>query len=190
MAPSIKYLEVRKMVAHVKKMGCLIGIVLLAGGFLVGSVGSAELKIGSVDIQKAVNECNTGKEAKKDIAKEVEKFQRLIADKQKELQTLKETLEKQAAMLNADARAAKEKEFQAKTRDFQRWGQDYEADLNQKRAEKERAIFQSLQKVIQKLGADEGYTLILEKNEAIVLYASKVIDLTDRVIKLHDSQKK
>jgi outer membrane protein len=190
MAPSIKYLEVRKMVAHVKKMGWLIGIALLAGGFLVGSVGSAELKIGSVDIQKAVNECNTGKEAKKDIAKEVEKFQRLIADKQKELQTLKETLEKQAAMLNADARAAKEKEFQAKTRDFQRWGQDYEAELNQKRAEKERAISLALQKVIQKLGADEGYTLILEKNEAIVLYASKVIDLTDRVIKLHDSQKK
>jgi Skp family chaperone for outer membrane proteins len=44
--------------------------------------------------------------------------------------------------------------------------------------------------VIQKLGADEGYTLILEKNEAIVLYASKVIDLTDRVIKLYDTQKK
>ncbi len=48
----------------------------------------------------------------------------------------------------------------------------------------------SLQKVIQKLGADEGYTVILEKNEAIVLYTSKAIDITDRVIKLFDTQKK
>jgi len=45
-------------------------------------------------------------------------------------------------------------------------------------------------KVIQKLGADEGFTFILEKNEAIVLYTSKTVDLTDRVIKLFDSQKK
>lgn len=165
-------------------------ILLLGGGLLAGPAGTAEFKIASVDIQKAVNECNAGKDAKKDITKEVEKFQRLIAEKQKELQTMKETLEKQAAMLNPDARTAKEKEYQSKLRDFQRWGEDYQNDLNLKRTEKERAISQNLQKVIQKLGADEGYTLILEKNEAIVLYASKVIDITDRVIKLYDTQKK
>ena len=173
-----------------KWIGIIIGIILLGGGYGVGSVGSAELKIGSVDISRAVNDCNAGKEAKKEITKEVEKFQRLIADKQKELQTLKETLEKQAAMLNPDARAAKEKEYQGKVRDFQRWGEDYQNELNQKRIEKEKIISQNLQKVIQKLGADEGYTLILEKNEAIVLYASKVIDITDRIIKLYDAPKK
>ena len=165
-------------------------ILLLGGGLLAGPAGTAEFKIASVDIQKAVNECNAGKDAKKDITKEVEKFQRLIAEKQKELQTMKETLEKQAAMLNPDARTAKEKEYQSKLRDFQRWGEDYQNDLNQKRTEKERAISQNLQKVIQKLGVDEGYTLILEKNEAIVLYASKVIDITDRIIKLYDAPKK
>ena len=103
---------------------------------------------------------------------------------------MKETLEKQAPMLNADARAAKEKELQGKARDFQRWGEDYQNEINQKQVEKERAISMSLQKLIQKLGADEGYTLILEKNEAIVLYTSKAIDITDRVIKLFDTQKK
>jgi outer membrane protein len=173
-----------------KRIGKVMVILLLGGGLLAGPAGSAEFKIASVDIQKAVNECNAGKDAKKDITKEVEKFQRLIAEKQKDLQTMKETLEKQAAMLNPDARTAKEKEYQSKLRDFQRWGEDYQNDLNQKRTEKERAISQNLQKVIQKLGADEGYTLILEKNEAIVLYASKVIDITDRVIKLYDTQKK
>jgi len=173
-----------------KRIGKVVVILLLGGGLLAGPAGSAEFKIASVDIQKAVNECNAGKDAKKDITKEVEKFQRLIAERQKDLQTMKETLEKQAAMLNPDARTAKEKEYQSKLRDFQRWGEDYQNDLNQKRTEKERTISQNLQKVIQKLGADEGYTLILEKNEAIVLYASKVIDITDRVIKLYDTQRK
>jgi outer membrane protein len=170
-----------------KRLAVVIGLILL-GWF--GSVLAAELKVAYVDIQRAVNECNAGKEAKKVITKEVEKFQRLIADKQKELQTMKESVEKQAPMLTSDARATREKDYQNKLREFQRWGEDTQNEINQKRAEMERNISMGFQKVIQKVGADEGYTLILEKNENIVLYVSKALDITDRVIKAYDAQKK
>jgi len=171
-----------------KRLGMVMGILLLGGW--MGSVWAFDYKIGCIDIQRAVNECNAGKDAKKAIAKEVEKFQRLIADRQKELQGMKESLDKQSPMLNPDARAAKEKEYQSKLRDFQRWGEDSQNEVNQKRIEMERNISMGLQKVIQKIGADDGYTLIFEKNENIVLFASKAIDITDRVIKLFDAQKK
>jgi len=169
-------------------VGMVVGILIIGGWF--GSALAADLKIGSVDIQRAINECHAGKEAKKAITKELEKFQRSIAEKQKELQTMKESLEKQAPMLNPDARVAKEKEYQNKLREFQRWGEDSQNEMNQKKVEMERNIAQGLQKVIQRLGADEGYTVVLEKNENIVLYTSKSIDLTDRVIKAHDAQKR
>ena len=170
-----------------KRLAITTGIVLL-GWF--GSVLAADLKIAYVDIQKAVNECNLGKEAKKTIVKEAEKLHRQLTDKQKELQTMKESYDKQALMLTPDARATKEKEIQNKFREFQRWQEDAQNDLNQKRADAERSLYVGLQKVIQKIGADEGYTLILERNENIVLYASKAIDITDRVIKIFDAQKK
>jgi outer membrane protein len=170
-----------------KRLVALIGIVLF--GFL-GTALAADYKIAYVDIQKAVNESNAGKDAKKVITKEVEKFQRLIADKQKELQTLKESLEKQAPMLTPDARATREKEYQNKLREFQRWGEDTQNEINQKRMEMERNISLGLLKVIQKVGADDSYTLILEKNENLVLFVSKTIDITDRVIKAYDAQKK
>jgi outer membrane protein len=172
-----------------KRLVIIIGIILFMGGWL-GSVLAAELKIGFVDIQKTMNECNAGKEAKKTIGKEMEKLQRLFAERQKELQTMKETLEKQAPMLAQDARATKEKEFQAKVRDYQRWLEDNQKEIQQKGLDLERKILVELQKVIQKMGMDEGYTLVLEKNENIVLFASKSIDLTDRVIKIFDVQKK
>jgi Skp family chaperone for outer membrane proteins len=54
----------------------------------------------------------------------------------------------------------------------------------------EKNIAIGLQKVVQKLGGDGGYTLILEKNENIVLFTSKATDLTDLVIKTYDAQKK
>jgi outer membrane protein len=170
-----------------KKLSVVIGMILL-GWF--GSVWATDLKIAYVDIQKAVNESNAGKDAKKVITKDVEKFQGQIADKQKVLQTMKESLEKQAPMLNPDARATREKDYQNKLREFQRWGEDTQNEINQKRMEMERNISIGLQKVIQKVGADEGYTLILEKNESIVLFVSKALDITDRVIKAYDAQKK
>jgi outer membrane protein len=170
-----------------KKIGFVVGITLL--GWL-GSVWAADLRIAYIDIQRAINECHAGKEAKKLITKDLEKVQRSNSDKQKELQTMKETLDKQAPMLTPDARAAKEKEFQSKVRDYQRWVDDSQNEMNQKRIEMERNISTALVKVIQKLGADEGYTLILEKNESIVLFVSKTIDITDRAIKTFDAQKK
>jgi outer membrane protein len=167
-----------------------IGIVILIGGLLTGAVYSEDLKVGAVDIQKAVNGCHAGKEAKQALTKEVEKFQRLIEEKQKELQEMRQLLEKQGLMLNPETRAEREKEYQTKLRDYQRWGEDSQNEVNQKRMEMERNIYIGLQKVIQKVGTDEGYTLILEKNENIVLFNSKPIDITDQVIKAYDAQKK
>jgi outer membrane protein len=170
-----------------KKLGVVIGMILL-GWF--GSVWAADLKVAYVDIQKAINECNAGKDAKKALTKEVEKIQRLGVEKQKELQTMKESLEKQTLMLTPEARASKEKEYQNKLRELQRWADDTQNEMSQKRAEMERNISAGLVKVIQKVGLDEGYTLILEKNENIVLFVTKTIDITDRVIKAYDAQKK
>ncbi len=166
------------------------GFFILTAGLLVGLAQSADLKIGVVDIQRVLNESNQGKDSKKALAKDLEAVQRLVAEKQKGLQDMKDAYEKQAPMLNAEARTTKERELQNKLRDFQRWGQDKENDLKQEQLELERNISIALQKVIQKLGADEGYTIILYKNENIVFFASKAIDITDRVIKIYDAQRK
>jgi outer membrane protein len=181
------------MAMRKKSCGMVVGsLLLLIGGGFTGAIHAQNInmKIGSVDIQKAINECNAGKEAQKTLIKEVEKFQGLIAQKQKELQEMEESLEKQSLMLNGEARAAREKELQARFRDYQRWGEDIQNEINQKRAEMERGIYVGLQKVIQKLGIDEGYTLILEKNKNIVLFTSQFTDITDLVIKAYDVQKK
>jgi outer membrane protein len=168
-----------------RKLAMITGVVLLGW---CGSVSAADLKVAYVDINKAVNECYLGKEAQKNMVKEAEKVHRQMTDKQKELQTMKESYEKQALMLTPEARAIKEKEFQTKVREFERWQEDVRNELNQKRADMQRNIFTGLQKVIQKIGADEGYSLILESG--LLLYGSKSLDITDRVIKTFDAQKK
>jgi len=174
----------------VQTLGIVVGSFMIVGWLLAQFSWCAELKIGSLDIQKAVNECQAGKEAKKNLLTEAEKFQKMVGEKQKELQGMKESLEKQAPMLTQEARASKEKDYQGKVKEFQRWGEDSQNELNQKRVEMERRIAQDLLKVVQKMGAEEGYTVILERNENIVLFANNATDITDRVVKAYDTQKK
>jgi outer membrane protein len=177
-----------------RMLGIVIGVVFaLTGG--LGTLGTFEMgalaadyKIGVVDIQRAINDCIAGKEAKRVITQNIEKLQAQMTEKQKELQIMKDSLEKQAPMLSPDARANKEKDLQNRGRDFQRWVEDSQNEINQRRMEIERNISTSLLKVIQRVAAEEGYTLVFEKNDQIVLFASKTIEFTDRVIKAFDAQ--
>lgn len=181
------------MTVYVKRFRIVVVLFFVAIGGLLAERAypqTSTIKVGCVDIQRALNECDAGKEAKKALTKEVEKFQRLAAEKDKELQNMKESLDKQVMMMTPEARGIREKELQTKLRDFQRWGEDVQNELNQRRAETERNILAGLQKVIQKLGADEGYTLVLEKTQNSVFFTSKPVDITDQVIKVYNAQKK
>jgi outer membrane protein len=148
---------------------------------------AAETKIGCVDIQRALNESEAGKEAKKVMESELKKFQVEIGQRQKELQTLKETLQRQGTMLSMKGKTEKEREYQNKLKEYKRWGEDRQNELKRKEVELTKEAIRGLRAVVKKLGEEEKFTLILEKNEAIVLHVSGTIDLTDRVISIFNS---
>ncbi|HSR13391.1 MAG TPA: OmpH family outer membrane protein, partial [Thermodesulfobacteriota bacterium] len=74
--------------------------------------GAEALKIGVVDIQKALNLCEMGQEAKRTITQEVDKMQKTFAGNQKELEKLKEDLEKRGSVMNENVRREKERDYQ------------------------------------------------------------------------------
>jgi Skp family chaperone for outer membrane proteins len=49
-------------------------------------------------------------------------------------------------------------------------------------------VLQELSGVIEKVGKDRGYFMIVEKRGASVLYASPDADLTDEIIRAYDTQ--
>jgi len=172
-----------------KKFGSLL---LLLGFILVcpGKAPGAEaMKIAWVDIQKALNFCEAGKEAKKQMAVEVEKTQKLLAGKQKELEKIKEDLEKRGMVMSENVRREKERDYQAKLRDLQRLQRDSEDDLRRKDRELTERILKVLETVIKKMGEEGKYTMILEKNQPTILYIVGTLDITEEVIKRLDQQK-
>jgi outer membrane protein len=147
-----------------------------------------EIKVGYVDLQKALNTSVAGQSAKEEIGKKVQQFEGQVTQRQNELRRLKEDLERQAALLSDDARSAREREYQQKLRDFQRYTKDLQEELQQKDAEFTRRILEELFEVITEFGAKEGYTVILERTESSLLYASEDADLTDRIIEAYNQR--
>lgn len=149
---------------------------------------TAEAKLGYVDLQKALNMSEAGKSAKENIQKKVKEHEGAIDARQKELKKLKDELEKQALLLSDDARAAKERDYQQKLKEFQRYTKDIQEELQQKDADFTRQILEELFKVIKEVGEKEGYTMIFEQSESSLLYADDKSDLTDKIIKAYDAR--
>jgi outer membrane protein len=103
---------------------------------------------------------------------------------------MKDALERQGATITAEARAEKEKQYQTKLRDYQRAYSDYQAELQQKDMELTQGILREIEEVIKALGEKEKFTIIFEKNQAGILFATPAIDITDKVIKQYNEMTK
>ena len=90
--------------------------------------------------------------------------------------------------LSEQARSDKERDYQQKLKDFQRFTKDIREELQRSDADYTRQILEKILKVVGEMGEKQGYTVILEKSESSLLYADDKIDLTDAVIKAFDEQ--
>lgn len=166
--------------------------VIIAAGFVyfgVSNLWAESLKIGYVDLQKALNQSATGKAALEKLKKDIEKENTILKEREEEVKKLEEELSKQGFMMKESERERKTEEYRRKGRDFDRYKEDIRRDIMMKEREMTARIVSELIKLAQKIGQEEGFTVILEKGE-IVLFASDNIDLTDKLINRYDEQKK
>jgi len=154
------------------------------------SAFAADLKLGYIDMQRALNASDAGKEAKEQLAARVKKYQEEINTKQEDIKKLKDELEKQGMLLSESARASKEKDYQQRLKEFQRFTKDAQDELQGKDEEFTRKILEGMEKIIQEFGRKNGYTFIFVKNEGM-LFADEKADVTEEVLKqLNASRKK
>ncbi|MBI4515260.1 MAG: OmpH family outer membrane protein [Deltaproteobacteria bacterium] len=146
------------------------------------------VKIGYVDLQRALNESDAGKRARDDFKVQVDKAQNALKKQKDELESLREQLEKKAAVMKEEERRTIEKDLARKGRDFERAYKDSQAELQAKDNELTAVILRELQQVIRDYGDKQGFTLILENSSQAVLYGAKDADLTEQIIEIYNSQ--
>jgi outer membrane protein len=170
------------------------GTVIAAGAALclllaAGTVPAQEpLKLAYVDMQRALNESKAGKKALGELQKLAEERKNGLQKQKETLEKKKEELDKQALMLNEEARKSRESEIRTLERDLSRTMSDLKEEFGRRESEFTDVIRKDLIKVVEKIGKEGGYTLVLEKNFSAILYAPPTIDLTETLIKRYDAE--
>jgi outer membrane protein len=183
---------IKTMEGTMRKM-VLMGVAGLFLLFLAASpvlAAEASIKIGLVDLFKAVNESEQGKKAKAELESVIKGKQEALEEKGKAIEKLKGELDKQAGVLSAEAKKGKEDEMERLTREYQRTVADSQSEVRKKEGELTGTIVKDLREVVAAIAREDNYTLIMENAEGLILFADKGLDITDKVIKKFDDSKK
>jgi outer membrane protein len=171
------------------RMTKVLGAVIIALAlFASGQALAAEQKIGYADLQRALNECEAGMKAKDDLKNEAEKLESELNKEQESLKKLKNELDTKGAVWNKDTRDSKEKEFRARSAEFQKRFMEYGEELNQRKQETEAKIIDELRDIVEEIAKKNGLTFVFERSVGGLLYAPKDLDVTDEVIRMHNSR--
>jgi outer membrane protein len=164
-----------------RKNICLItGLVLMFFIFSGSKVFAAD-KIGFFNLRVVMQNSNSGKKAGEEFKKLYDKKTETIKATENELKKMKESLDKQAALLTQSANKEKETAYQKKLRDYQILVDDTNKELKARDEEIASKIIPEIAKVVQAIAEREKYTLVIDTATMPVAYHAKENDITKKV---------
>ena len=165
-----------------------VALMLLLGGNVARS-DAAGSRIGYVDVQRVIVRSVAGVAAREQLEKDKVTMQKDVDNRKIEVDKLREEMEKKGLVLSAESRREKEETLQRKVRDLRRLAEDLEKELQKKEQAATQKILQELTGIIEKMGKERGFLLIVERRSGGVIYGDPEGDVTDEVIKLYDQEK-
>lgn len=159
-----------------KKLFVVTAVLMLA------SFASAQSKVGIVDVQKAIQATAAGKKAKELLDGEYGKRKKDLDKKKADIEKMGQDLEKKKTVLSEEVMAKRQMELQEEMMKFQKVVAENQLEIQKKEKELVEPILEKMRKVIEKVSADKGYSLVLERGAQNILFAQKDSDLTDAVV--------
>lgn len=142
---------------------------------------SAELKVGYVQVDKILQDAPQTAESGKKLEREFSPRSQELERMAKQIKELEAVLDKEGLTISEAERRNKERDVQNIKIEFQRKQRELREDINLRKNEELGSLQDRINKAVQSVSEAEGYDLVVYSG---VAYASKKIDITDKVLKL------
>lgn len=142
---------------------------------------AAELKVGYVQVDKILQEAPQTAESGKKLEREFNPRSQELDRMAKQIKDLESALDKEGLTISEAERRNKERDVQNIKIEFQRKQRELREDINLRKNEELGSLQDRINKAVQSVSEAEGYDLVVYSG---VAYASKKIDITDKVLKL------
>lgn len=143
-----------------------------------------DVKLGFVDLQRALNEVDEGASAKKALKKEFDEKQKTLDAKQNELKALKDELDSRGTMMKPEVKQEKLNDLQKRLLETQQLYFQLQQELSKREGEATAEIFKKMGVILQTMGEEQAFSMIVEKSA--VVYAKPSLDVTNELIRRYN----
>lgn len=162
-------------------MNKLLSALLLTGMFgMASGLQAAELKVGYVQVDKILQEAPQTAESGKKLEKEFSPRTQELERMQKQIKDIEGSLDKDSLTMSETERRNKERDISNLKIEFQRKQRELREDVNLRKNEELGSLQDRINKAVTAVSEAEGYDLVIYGG---VAYASKKVDITDKVLK-------
>jgi outer membrane protein len=163
-------------------------LAALAVSSIFSPLARAELKLGYVDLQRALAEVEEGRAAKARLQGMIDAKEKEISKEQEGLRKEKEVLDKQASAMSEEARVQKNNDLQKKVMELAQKWEKARQDMSAKERSELQAIFAKMDPIIATIAQREGMTMVFEKTDSGLVFAPPHLDMTNELVRMYNDQ--
>ncbi|HRS97720.1 MAG TPA: OmpH family outer membrane protein [Smithella sp.] len=176
----------RTMKGFVLSWALVLAVALGLVAAPAGIAAEGNLKIGFVDVGKIMRDSKAAKDARAIYQKDLEAKKAILKEKSDKAASLEKDLKN--AGQNSPGLKEKREKLAQEIKELKRLESDFNEQLKKKDIEMTQKILADVQNILKQIAKNENYSMIFERRSALI--ASEGLDITDKVIKLYDAQKK
>jgi outer membrane protein len=150
----------------------------------------AQVKLGYVDLQRALREVTEGQQARQKLEKEIEKRKKELEAEENRLKSEQDNFQKQAAMMSEAARSQKLAELQTNAAAFFQKAQKMQEEMAQIEQSALKNIFEKMDPIVEAIAQREGLTMMFEKSNSGLVWAPSSMDYTNELVRTYNEKHK
>ena len=148
----------------------------------------ADLKVGYVDLQRALQEVSEGQQAKARLKAEIDKKKTDFEAEQRKLRDDGMVLDRQASAMSEEVRVQKMKELQARLMQISEKGQKLQLEFVEKERVELKKIFDKMDPIVAGIAKREGLAMVFEKTDSGLVFAEATLDVTNELVRTYNEK--
>jgi outer membrane protein len=152
---------------------------------LSGVAEGQDIQLRYVNSEVILQRFQETQEAVQIFNQDVEEWNQEAEARKREIEQLARDLEAQSLMLSEEKRRERERDYQRKLNEYEQFVQSIWGPsglVAQRNEELLKPIITKIQSVLDQIGSEEGYDIILDAADNNILYADPTYDITEDVI--------
>lgn len=159
-------------------------VAVCAAGLVSASIASAQVKVGVINLQRAITETAEIKKAQNEMQAKYKPRQDALEAVQRELNDIQTQLQSSQGKLSAAGEADLQARGQRKQREAQRLNEDLQADVDRERQDILQRAGTRMTEVVKKLADEKGLDMVVDISTTV--FFKPALEITNEAIAAYD----